>query len=135
MKIEQRIYNQITDFKLGRNKKIIKEATKVFESENEIVKNFISEIYKQVGNSHISFDTLKYYTERNEVYWSGTLASIDWSVIYSDSDEAVNGFFITAENEKLSIDDVTSLAKLNQYFLKVWMPAVRNAILNKELSE
>lgn len=107
----------------------------VFQSSSDLVKGYIQDIYEQVGTVHISFNDLKYNKVQKKAQWSGTIAGVQWAVVYSGSDEKAGGFYFTANNEKLSKEETLAIHKLNTYFHTVWFSAIRNAILKNELDK
>lgn len=107
----------------------------IFQSNDELVKGYITDIYEQVGNVHINFNDLKYNKNLQKAQWSGSIAGVQWTSIYSGENEKAGGFYFTADNEKLSKEETLAIHKLNIYFHTVWFSAIRDAILKNELDK
>lgn len=104
---------------------------KIFQTDDDLVKQYISDIHEQVGSTHISFGDLKYSPQQKKVHWDGTIAGIVWTAVYT---EKHSGFYFTADNKELSKEESLAFHKLNLYFQTVWFTAIRDAILKNELS-
>ena len=108
---------------------------KVFQTTDEIVKGYIKDIHDHVGNVHLSFDDLKFNQGESRVHWSGSVAGIQWVAIYNNNNPDATGVMFTTDNKKLSSTESLGLHKLNTYFHEVWFSAIRDAILNNELTK
>lgn len=128
------LINEADEFSSGTEKQPLENngQIKIFQTNDEIVKGYITDIHSQVGSVHISFGDLKYTPSQKKVHWTGTVAGVEWTVLYS---EKTSGFYFTADNEEMSVDESLSFHKLNLYFHTVWFSAIRDAILKNELTK
>ena len=103
---------------------------KVYPTSDDRVIGYVQDINKQVNSVHISFDSLKYNPQQKKAHWSGTIAGVEWTAVYTDK---LAGFYFTANNEEMTKEQSLAFHKLNVYFQTVWFSAIRDAILKNEL--